>query len=130
MDEATPDSQILNKETAMRRAEEEISRYSSLEDEASKSRIGDMEFTDEELKRFVEKRVSAYSSFPGESKPQPKQNGYGVSVAMLLWSACIFAFAVFSPFPVWVHGCAEVLGLLALLIGILGTCIEVFKGKQ
>jgi hypothetical protein len=93
------------------------------------SHIGDMEFTDEELKRFVEKHVHASSTFPGEIKPQPKPNGYGVSVAMLAWSVCIFAFAVFSPFPVWVHGCAEVLGLLALLIGILGTCIEVFKGR-
>lgn len=94
--------------------------------------------TNEEIDRFVKEQLYHPPTFLSESdalkqeahwvKPAP-HNGYGVSVAMLLWSVCLFAFAIFSPFPVWVHGCAEVLGLLALLIGILGTCIEVFKGK-
>lgn len=99
--------------------------------ETPRSHIGDMEFTDEELKRFVEKRVSAYSSFPGDSKPpQPKQNGYGVSVAMLAWSLAFLLFPKFVAFPLWLAYCFYIVGFAALLIGVLGLSIEVFKGKS
>lgn len=142
--------------------------------ETPKSRIGDMEFTDEELKRFVEKHVSVYSSFPESSiqeptievnteldgkeisdqvrehfrlpnridysslpKPiqpeqpiQPKASGYGVSVAMLAWSLAFLLFPKFAMFPMWLAYCFYIVGFVALLIGILGLSIEVFKGKQ
>lgn len=68
---------------------------------------------------------------PDEPVQQPAQhNGYGVSVGMLFWSLAFLLFPKYATFPLWIADVFYVIGFVALLIGILGLSIEVFKGKS
>lgn len=64
-----------------------------------------------------------------QKPPQPAQSSYGAGVAMLLWSIAFVLFPRFVPFPLWLTYIFHVLGFVALLMAILGLCIEAFKRR-
>jgi uncharacterized membrane protein HdeD (DUF308 family) len=56
-----------------------------------------------------------------------KNSGLGVGVALILWGVCFVVFPKFTGLVVWLTWVFYIVGFILVLIGIAGTCIELFK---
>ncbi len=61
---------------------------------------------------------------------QNNNNGLGIGVGLLLCGLCFLGFPVYAELTGGLMWALRIIGFILLLIGIIGTCIEVFKGKQ
>lgn len=59
-----------------------------------------------------------------------RKNNAGAGIGLALWGMILLAFPPFAGMSGWTMRAFYAVGLLVLLIGVMGACIELFGGSK